>query len=72
MCMELIQLIIDKNNLHDFETWIFFKWIFKTFCAVLIVTNTWNIVMAVFDVASTWSTRVQASSPPTRLLTWIR
>ena len=51
MCMELIQLIIDKNNLHDFETWIFFKWIFKTFCAVLIVTNTWNIVMAVFDVA---------------------
>ena len=51
MCMELIQLIIDKNNLHDFETWIFFKWIFKTFCAVLIVTNTWNIVMAIFDVA---------------------
>ena len=51
MCMDLIQLIIDKNNLHDFETWIFFKWIFKTFCAVLIVTNTWNIVMAVFDVA---------------------
>ena len=34
-----------------FDTWIFFKWIFKTFCAVLIVTNTWNIVMAVFDVA---------------------
>ena len=51
MCMELIQLIIDKNNLHDFETCIFFKWIFKTFCAVLIVTNTWNIVMAIFDVA---------------------
>ena len=48
---ELIQLIIEKNNLHDFDTWIFFKWIFKTFCAVLIVTNTWNIVMAVFDVA---------------------
>lgn len=50
MCYELIQLIIEKNNLHDFDTWIFFKWIFKTFCAVLIVTNTWNIVMAVFDV----------------------
>ena len=48
---ELIQLIIEKNNLHDFDIWIFFKWIFKTFCAVLIVTNTWNIVMAVFDVA---------------------
>ncbi len=51
MCYELIQLLIDRNNLHDFETFIFFKWIFKTFCAVLIVTNTWNIVMAVFDVA---------------------
>ena len=51
MCYELIQLISEKNNLHDFDTWIFFKWIFKTFCAVLIVTNTWNIVMAVFDVA---------------------
>ena len=51
MCYELIQLIIEKNNLHDFDTWIFFKWIFKTFCAVLIVTNTWNIVMAIFDVA---------------------
>ena len=51
MCYELIQLIIEKNNLHDFDTWIFFKWIFKTFCAVLIVTNTWNIVMAVFDVS---------------------
>ena len=53
MCYELIQLIIEKNNLHDFDTWIFFKWIFKTFCAVLIVTNTWNIVMAVFDVSQT-------------------
>ena len=51
MCYELIQLIIEKNNLHDFDTWIFFKWIFKTFCAVLIVTNTWNIVMGVFDAA---------------------
>lgn len=50
MCYELIQLIIEKNNLHDFDTWIFFKWI-SNFCAVLIVTNTWNIVMAVFDVA---------------------
>mgnify|MGYP007029130925 CR=1 FL=1 len=46
----MIQLIIEKNNLHDFDTWIFFKWIFKTFCAVLIVTNTWNIVMGIFDV----------------------
>ena len=51
MCLELIQLLIDRNNMHDFETFIFFKWIFKTFAAVLIVTNTWNIVMGIFDVA---------------------
>ena len=50
MCYELIQLVIEKNNLHDVDTWIFFKWIFKTFVAVLIVTNTWSIVMGVFDV----------------------
>ena len=51
MCLELIQLLIDRNNMHEFETFIFFKWVFKTFAAVLIVTNTWNIVMGVFDVA---------------------
>lgn len=51
MCYELIQLIVEKNNLHDFDTWIFFKWIFKTFVAVLILSNTFNIVMAVFDVS---------------------
>ena len=51
MCYELIQLVTERNNLHDIDTWMFFKWIFKTFCAVLIVTNTWNIVMGIFDVA---------------------
>lgn len=51
MTYELIQMIIDRNNMHDFETFMFFKWIFKTFVAVTIVTNTRNIVMAVFDVA---------------------
>ena len=51
MCYELIQVVIEKNNLHDVDTWIFFKWIFKTFVAVFLVTNTWNIVMAIFDVA---------------------
>lgn len=51
MTLELIQLIAEKNNMHDVDTWMFFKWIMKTACAVLIVTNTWNIVMAVFDVA---------------------
>ena len=51
MTLELIKLITEKNNMHDVDTWMFFKWIFKTACAVLIVSNTWNIVMAVFDVA---------------------
>ena len=51
MCYELIQIVIEKNNLHDVDTWFFFKWIFKTFVAVLIVSNTWNIVMGIFDVA---------------------
>ena len=50
-CYELIQMIIDHNNLASFETWIFFKWIFKTFVAVMLITNTFNIVMAVFDVS---------------------
>ena len=51
VCYELIQLIIGHNNLANFETWIFFKWVFKTFVAVTLITNTFNIVMAVFDVS---------------------
>lgn len=47
---ELIELIIEKNNLHDLDYWIFFKWMFKTACAILILSNTFNIVNAVFDV----------------------
>ena len=51
MCYELIHMVIDKNNLHDVDTWMFFRWTFKTFVAVMIVTNTFNIVMGIFDVA---------------------
>ena len=51
MCYELIHMVTEKNNLGDVDTWMFMKWIFKTYCAVLLVTNTWNIVMGVFDVA---------------------
>ena len=50
-CYELIQMIIDHNNLANFESWIFFKWVFKTFLAVTIITNCFNITMAVFDVS---------------------
>ena len=51
MTLDLIQLIVDRNNLNDVDTWMFFKWAFKSAAAVLIVTNTWNIVMGVFDAA---------------------
>lgn len=50
-CYELIQMLIEHNNLANFETWTFFKWVFKTFLAVTLISNTLNITMAVFDVA---------------------
>lgn len=50
-CYELIQMLIEHNNLSNFETWTFFKWVFKTFLAVTLISNTFNITMAVFDVA---------------------
>lgn len=51
MTLELIQLVTERNSLHDVDGWLFFRWIFKTACAILIVSNTWNIVMGAFDVA---------------------
>ncbi len=50
-CYELIQMITEHNNLANFETWIFFKWVFKTFAAVLLISNTFDIVMGVFELA---------------------
>ena len=50
-CYKLIQMVIEKNNMHDIDTFMFFKWVFKTFVAVMIITNTFNIVMAVFDLS---------------------
>ena len=44
-------MIADKNNLHDVDTWMIFKWVFKSAAAILIDTNTWNIVIGVFDMA---------------------
>ena len=46
---ELIRMVVDRNNMHDFDTSMFFRWIFKSAFAILIVSNTWNIVMGVFD-----------------------
>lgn len=51
MCVELIQMVTERNNLHDIDTWMFFKWVFKSAAAVLIVSNTWTIVMGIFDAA---------------------
>lgn len=51
MTLELIQLITDRNNLNDVDTWMFFKWVFKSAVAVLVVSNTWTIVMGIFDAA---------------------
>ena len=50
-CYELITMIIERNNFHEFETFLIFKWIFKTTVAVIILTNTFNIVIAIFEVA---------------------
>ena len=52
-CYELIQLIISYNNLASFETWFIWKWIFKTFVAVELITHTFDFTMAVFDVSQT-------------------
>ena len=51
LCYELISMVIEKNNMHDFDTFNIFKWIFKTFVAVYLVTNTFKIVMAVFELS---------------------
>ena len=50
LCYELITMITEKNNLHDMDTWMFFKWFFKAAVAIYLVTNTFDIVLAVFDI----------------------
>jgi len=51
LCYELITMIVDKNNMHDIDSTVFFKWIFKSWVAVYIVTHTFDITMAVFDLS---------------------
>ena len=53
LCYELISMIMEKNNMHEFDVANIYKWIFKTACAIFILSNTFNIVMAVFDVSQT-------------------
>lgn len=49
---ELITMVIDKNNMHDFDTGLFFRFLFKACIAVMLLSKTFDIVMAVFDVGS--------------------
>ncbi|GHV31985.1 hypothetical protein FACS18949_01690 [Clostridia bacterium] len=51
LCYELITMIIDKNNMHDFQTYEIWKWIFKTFVAVFVLTHTFDIIMGIFELA---------------------
>lgn len=51
LCYELITMITDKNNMHDVDTFMFFKWFFKAWVAVYLVTHTFDITMAVFELA---------------------
>ena len=50
LCFELISMVTEKNNMHEIDTWMFFKYVFKAFVAVLLVSNVFNITMAIFDV----------------------
>ena len=53
LCYELISMITEKNNMHDFDTFNIFKWIFKVFVATYLVTHTFDITMAIFELAQT-------------------
>jgi hypothetical protein len=44
-------MIIEKNNMADFDTFNIYKWIFKTFVAVYILTHTFDIVMGIFALS---------------------
>ena len=50
LCVELISMVTEKNNMHDIDTFMFFKWFFKAAVAIYLVTHTFDIVMAVFDI----------------------
>lgn len=58
---ELITMVIDKNNMHDFDTSLFFRFLFKACIAVSLLSKTFDIVMAVFDVGSHVVTQAAAS-----------
>ena len=52
MTLELIHMVTERNNMQDFDTWAIFRWVFRAAAAILIVSNTWNLISGVFDLAS--------------------
>ncbi len=57
LCVELIGMVTERNNLHDIDTFMFFKWFFKAWVAVFIVTHTFDITMAAFDGGTAYRIR---------------
>lgn len=51
LCIELINIVMQKNNMHDTDTFEFFKYIIKMWIAVWLVSHAFEFSMAVFDVA---------------------
>ena len=52
LCYELISVVIDRNNMHDIESWFIFKYLFKACIAVFLLTHTLDIVMGIFEIGS--------------------
>ena len=52
LCYELISMVMEKNNFHEFDMWFFFRYLFKACIAVVIVSNTSDMVMAIFDIGN--------------------
>lgn len=57
MTIELIEMVTERNHMQDVDGWMIFKWVFKSACAILLVSNTWNLVMGVFDAAQSLAAR---------------
>jgi hypothetical protein len=49
---ELISMVIEKNNMHDFDTSVFIRFFMKACIAVMLLSKTFDIVLAVFDVGT--------------------
>ena len=74
LCYELISMLTEKNNMHDIDTWMFFKYFFKMWVAVWIVSHTFTITMAVFDVGQSvvsWAAGVISSDTAINIDTMI-